>query len=67
MTADDIAKLEAYLKTTLNADIVVKARPKAKDSAEIYLGQEFLAVVYKDEDEGEVAFQVNMTILPEDL
>ena len=53
MNADDITKLQAYLKKTLNDDIVLKTRPKAKDSAELYLGDEFLAVVYKDEDEGE--------------
>ena len=67
MTPDDITKLEAYLKKTLNEGLSLKARPKAKDSAEIYMGDEFLAVVYKDEDDGEIAFQLNMTILQEDL
>ena len=67
MNADDITKLQAYLKKTLNDDIVLKTRPKAKDSAELYLGDEFLAVVYKDEDEGEVAYQFQMTVLSEDI
>ena len=67
MTADDITKLEAYLKKTLNEGLIVKARPKAKDSAEVYLGDEFLAVIYKDEEDGDVSFDLNMSILAEDL
>ncbi len=67
MTPDDIKKVEAYLQKTLHADLNLKTRPKAADSVEVYKGNEFLAVIYKDEDEGEVAFQLNMTILPEDL
>ena len=67
MNADEIAKIEAYLKKTLNDGLSLKSRPKANDSAEIYLGDEFIAVVYKDEDDGEIAYQLNMTILSEDL
>ncbi|MEM6627116.1 MAG: DUF3126 family protein [Pseudomonadota bacterium] len=67
MGADEIKQIEAYLKKTLNPSINVKARPRAEDSVEVYLGEEFIAVCYKDEDEGELAYQLNMTILSEDL
>lgn len=67
MKPDDITRVEAYLKKTLNPSITLKARPKAADSAEVYLGDEFIAVVYRDDDEGEVCYQLNMTILSEDV
>lgn len=67
MGPEEAKKVEAYLKKTLNPSINVKARPKTDDSVEVYLGDEFIAVCYKDEDEGEVAYQLNMTILSEDL
>ena len=67
MGPEETKKVEAYLKKALNPSINLKARPKAADSVEVYLGDEFIAVCYKDDDEGEVAYQINMTVLPEDL
>jgi len=43
------------------------ARKETDDSVEVYLGAEFIAVVYKDVDDGETSYAVNMTILSEDL
>jgi hypothetical protein len=43
------------------------ARDKTDDSVEVYLGTEFVAVLYKDVDEGETAYQFQMTVLQEDL
>jgi len=60
-------KLEAYLKQKLHPGITLKARDKTDDSVEVYLGAEFIAVVYKDVDEGETAYQFQMTVLSEDL
>ena len=31
------------------------------------IGDEFIGVLHRDEDEGEVSYSVNMTILEEDL
>src|SRR5690606_14384397 len=46
--------------------IHLKARPRQTDSAEVYVGDEFIAVVFKDEDESG-AFMFEMAILAEDL
>ena len=43
------------------------SRSQTDDSVEVYLGTEFIAVVYKDVDEGETAYQFQMTVLAEDL
>ena len=66
MKPDEIKKLEAFFKRTFkNPEIQVKARPRKTDSAEVYVGEEFLGLVYKDEDEGDYNF--SMAILDIDL
>ncbi len=67
MNPEVLKRVEAYLRRTLNPRLEVKARPKVTDSAEVKLGDEHLAVVYVVEDEGETSYQLQMTILQEDL
>ena len=67
MEPEETKKLEAYLKQKLHPSITLRARDKTDDSVEVYLGAEFIAVVYKDVDEGETAYQFQMTVLSEDL
>jgi hypothetical protein len=63
----DTKRVEKHLRTTFgNAGITLKPRPKQKDSAEVYIGDEFIGVVYEDEDE-EGSFLFEMAILSEDL
>jgi len=64
---DEIKKLDSYFKRTFNAQMVVKARPRKDDSAEVYLGEEFLGVVYVDDEDGDRSFNFSMAILDVDL
>jgi hypothetical protein len=62
----DLQKAAAYLRTLLgNPDIKVLARPKKKDSAEVYIGEEFIAVLFLEDNGKSFAFQ--MAILDTDL
>ncbi len=68
MTRDEIIKLERYLQRMFRmSDLQVKQRPQKDDSAEVYLGEEFIGVLFRDEDEGETAYQFQMAILDYDL
>jgi len=68
LNADELTLLTKYFRKTFdNPSLAVKARPKIKDSAELYLGEEFLGIVTKIEDEGEVSFDLSMSILDFDL
>ncbi len=68
MTNEEIQKLDAYFKQTFgNPELSVRARPKKNDSCEVYKGEEFLGVLYLDEDEGERSFNFSMAILDIDL
>ena len=63
---DEIKKLDAYFKRIFrNPTMQVKARPRKTDSAEVYVGDEFLGLVFKDEEDGDYNF--SMAILDIDL
>jgi hypothetical protein len=64
---EEVKKLEAYFKRTFNQAIVIKPRPKKDESAEVYLGDEFLGVVFRDEEDGELSYNFSMAILDIDL
>ena len=67
MNDKDIKRVEAHLKRTFGgAAISLKPRPKQKDSCEVYVGEEFVGVVFQDEDE-DGSFMFEMAILAEDL
>ena len=68
MTPAEISSLQTYLcKTFGNKTINLRARPKQPDSAEVYIGDEFIAVLYKEEEDGELSYQFQMAILDIDL
>ena len=66
MDEKTIRKIETHQRGTFaNARITVVPRKQA-DSAEVYVGEEFVGVVYEDEDEAG-SFMFEMAILAEDL
>ena len=68
VTRDEILKLEHYLKKVFRLpQIQVRQRPRKDDSAEVFVDEEFIGVIFRDDDEGEVAYQFQMAILDYDL
>jgi len=68
VTRDEIIKLEHYLKKLFRVpELQVRQRPRKDDSAEVFIGEEFIGVIFRDEDEGETAYQFQMAILDFDL
>jgi hypothetical protein len=68
MTPSEIARLEKYLRDTFqNENLNIRGRPSKEDSAEVYLGEEFIAVIFKDEEDGDLSYAFQMTILEMDL
>ncbi len=68
MKPDEIRKVEAYLRTSFKgADLEVRALPRSADSAEVYLNSEFVGLLAKDTEEGELSYHFTMTILDIDL
>ena len=68
MKPEEITKLDAYFKRVFGNDMLeVRRRPKKDDSCELYKEDEFLGVIYRDEDEGELSYNFSMAILDIDL
>ena len=61
-------KIENFFKQKFNnKKIKIEGRANKDDSAEVFIEDEFIGVVFEDNEDGETCFQFNMTILSEDL
>ena len=68
MKPDEIKKLEAYFKRTFqNPTLQVRARPQKKDSCELYVGEEFLGIIFRDDEDGDLSYNFSMAVLDIDL
>ena len=68
MDVQEIRKLEAYIRRLFgNAKLRVVPRPKKDDSAEVYIGDEFIGVLFVDDEDDERSYNFQMAILATDL
>jgi hypothetical protein len=68
MTPAEIKSLESYLRKKFDFDAIeVRRRHKKQDSVEVFVKEEFVGVIYKDDEDDEVTYQFQMAILEEDL
>lgn len=69
-TDDEMQKIEHYLQQLFwNPEIkVTRGLSKTADApVEVFVGKEFIGVIYKNEEEGEISYDWNMSILKEDM
>ncbi|HSP24615.1 MAG TPA: DUF3126 family protein [Saliniramus sp.] len=68
MEKTEMAKVERYLRQTFaNHSIRVVGRPKKDDSAEVYIGDEFVGVLFLDDEDGDRSYNFQMAILEADI
>ena len=68
MDKEELARLQTYLRKTFGTPkLEVRARPKKMDSAEGFIGDEFIAVLFREDEDGEISYQFQMAILDLDL
>ena len=68
MDVQELRKIETYLRGLFgNPKMRVVPRPKKEDSAEVYIGDEFIAVLFVDEEDGDRSYNFQMAILESDL
>ncbi|MGY3468391.1 hypothetical protein ACVW0I_005262 [Bradyrhizobium sp. LM6.11] len=59
MDVKEVRKLDAYLKRVFgNSKIRVVPRPKKDDSAEVYIGEEFIGVLFVDDEDDDRSFPI---------
>jgi hypothetical protein len=65
---EEIRKLEAYLQKKFELPrLQIRARPKKDDSAEVYIGEEFIGVIFRDDEDEDLSWNFQMAILEIDL
>lgn len=68
MKPDEIVKLTTFMRAKFElASLSVRKRPQKDDSAEVYVGEEFIGVIFRDEEDGELSYNFSMAILDIDL
>ncbi len=69
MQPDEIRKLTNFFRTKFQLpSITVRKRPQKDDSAEVYIGDEFIGVLFRDdEDPDDLSYSFQMAILDFDL
>ncbi|KZL21254.1 hypothetical protein PsAD2_00544 [Pseudovibrio axinellae] len=68
MKPDEIRKVQTYMRNTFKSQgLEVRARPLKDDSAEVYIDNEFLGVIFRDEEDGELSWNFQMAILEIDV
>jgi len=64
----EILTLEKYFQRRFDMrTITVRQRPQKSDSAEVYIEDEFIGVVYRDDEDGDLSYNFSMAILEFDL
>lgn len=68
MKFQEAEKLDAYFKKLFgNPSIRVVLPPKRENTAEVYVGEEFIGLLFVDDDHEELSYNFQMAILEADL
>jgi hypothetical protein len=68
MTPDEIARLQAHLRTLFGNKLIEVALPARRGgSVELKLDGEFIGTVHRDAEDGDVSYAVTIAVLEEDL
>jgi hypothetical protein len=63
----EIRKLEGISANFKMPSIEPRQRPRKEDSAELFIGDEFIGLVYRADEDGEISYNFTMAILDIDL
>ena len=68
VSPQEIARVQKYLREKFsNNRLRIGELSKQGDSVEVMLEEEFIGVIYRDDEDGEVSYDFNMAILEIDL
>ena len=63
-----LKKIESFFKQKFsNKKIKIQGRANKNDSADVLIDDEFIGVVFEDNEDDDTCYQFNMTILSEDI
>jgi len=63
LTRSEIWRVEKYLRNLFRLDTITLLERPQSDSVEVHVGGEFIGLIFKDEEDGEISYAFNMSIL----
>ena len=68
MKKEELAKIEKYFRRLFQNDTIkIKTRPRKDDSAEVFVGEEFVGILYRDDEDDDLSYNFSMAIREYDL
>ena len=68
MNKSEMARLQKYLRDKFGTERIILGPKARKDgSVEVSLGGEFIGIIYRDEEDGEISYAFHMAIMEMDL
>ena len=67
MNTDEMLRVQAYLRLKFQNELMTLKRGAKDDMVEVFLEDEFIGTLFRDDEEGEVSYAFNMAILDFDL
>jgi hypothetical protein len=68
VNVSEIQRVQRYLRQKFQLDnIKLSPQPGKDDSVEVYLGDEFIGVIYRDDEDEDLSYDFHMSILDIDL
>ena len=68
MDRKEIQKLETFFRKKFKLPTIeIRQRPKKDESAEVFIGDEFIGVLFRDDEDGDLSYTFTMAILDIDL
>jgi hypothetical protein len=67
LTRTEIWRLEKYMRNLFRLDTITLMERQQQDSVEVFVAGEFIGLIYKDDEEGDISYNFNMSILEMDL
>jgi Protein of unknown function (DUF3126) len=68
MKKEELGRLQKYMRGVFKLeDLAIKARPQKDDSAEVFINEEFIGIIYRDDEDEDLCYNFQMAILDFDL
>ncbi len=67
MNNDEIIRVQTYLRLKFQNDTLTLKRGAKDDMIEVFIEDEFIGTLFRDDEEGEISYAFNMAILEFDL
>ena len=67
MNNDEVLRVQAYLRLKFSNDMLTLKRGAKDDMVEVFMEDEFIGTLFRDDEDGEISYAFNMAILEFDL